>query len=437
MPGLAAGATWSRDGATWSREASSSSRTAGRLFRVSAGGGEPEPLGTLAEGESGRFWPQFLPDGRHYLYLSLAARPEDQGIYVGSLDSDLRKRIVATEYNAAYSRRATWCSSRTRRSWPSRSTPTSLELSGEPFPVLEQVALFKLRRAGPGRDLLRVRERSAGLAPAFHPCGAQAADLVRPVGPEARDGGRAGPLLRGQPCRPTRRAWRSAGWTLRQPRQPRDIWILDVARGTSRRLTFDPADDCGPVWSPDGSRIAFFSDRRGVREIYQKAANGSGDDELAARLQGLQPLNPEDWSADGRFLVLQLRRWARPRATISSCCPCPRPGSASRSPSSRRRPWRRWARSLPTAGGWPIGPTVAGRGEIYVTRHLAAGRARARGNGRSRRRQGWQPRWRRDGKELFYLAGSTLMAVEVEPDAASFEAATPRSLFDVPTTARD
>ncbi len=75
-----------------------------------ARGGEPEPLGTLAEGETARVWPQFLPDGRHYLYLSLGSRPEDQGIYVGALDSDLRKRVVATEYNAAYSPPATCCS---------------------------------------------------------------------------------------------------------------------------------------------------------------------------------------------------------------------------------------------------------------------------------------------------------------------------------------
>ena len=68
----------------------------GGLFRVSAAGGEPESLGDLAEGETGRFWPQFLPDGRHYLYLSLGARAQDHGIFVGALDSDLRKRVVAT-----------------------------------------------------------------------------------------------------------------------------------------------------------------------------------------------------------------------------------------------------------------------------------------------------------------------------------------------------
>ena len=83
----------------------------GKLFRVPARGGEPEPLGALAEGESGRFWPQFLPDGRHYLYLSLDRRPEDQGIYVGSLDSDLRQRIVASEYKPRLQlRRVTCCS---------------------------------------------------------------------------------------------------------------------------------------------------------------------------------------------------------------------------------------------------------------------------------------------------------------------------------------
>ncbi|HEY6548724.1 MAG TPA: protein kinase, partial [Vicinamibacteria bacterium] len=97
------GGTGADYGATWGPTDAIVFSDAGKLFRVAANGGDPEPLGALVPGETGRFWPQFLPDGRHYLYLSLASRMEEQGIYVGALGSDLRQRIVAAEHTAAYS----------------------------------------------------------------------------------------------------------------------------------------------------------------------------------------------------------------------------------------------------------------------------------------------------------------------------------------------
>jgi eukaryotic-like serine/threonine-protein kinase len=79
-----------------------STNNTGRLYRVSAAGGDPKPLRPLAEGEIGQIWPEFLPDGKHYLYLSVSIRPDQQGIYAASLDSKDRKLIVATNANAAY-----------------------------------------------------------------------------------------------------------------------------------------------------------------------------------------------------------------------------------------------------------------------------------------------------------------------------------------------
>jgi len=80
-----------------------------------------------------------------------------------------------------------------------------------------------------------------------------------------------------------------------------DIWVLDAARGTNTRLTFDPAQDVQPVWSPDGSRIAFASTRGGGFDFYQKASDGSGDDQLL--LKSDENKIPTDWSRDGRFLL--------------------------------------------------------------------------------------------------------------------------------------
>ena len=82
----------------------------------------------------------------------------------------------------------------------------------------------------------------------------------------------------------------------------RDIWVIDLVRGTRTRLTFDPADDLNPVWSPDGTRIAFTSNRKGERDIYQKPADGSGQEELLLEGKDGQK-NLEDWSPDGKYLL--------------------------------------------------------------------------------------------------------------------------------------
>ena len=83
----------------------------------------------------------------------------------------------------------------------------------------------------------------------------------------------------------------------------RDIWILDLNRGSRTRFTFDPADDLDPVWSPDGSRVAWTSDRKGVRDLYVKSASGAGQDEPL--LVSSLPKRTEDWSKDGRIPDLQ------------------------------------------------------------------------------------------------------------------------------------
>jgi hypothetical protein len=221
------------------------------------------------------------------------------------------------------------------------------------------------------------------------------------------------------------------------PGNRRDIYIFDVARGTSpRRLTFDPADDCGPVWSPDGSRIAFFSDRRGTREIYQKAANGSGDEELllaAKDQEGHDPLgmSTEDWSPDGRFLVYNSSIGTH----FNDLFLLPMSLAGKRKPITfLATDAAEMMGAIAPNGRWMAYRSDYGhRGEIYVS-DLSPRGERGPGRWQVSTGDGWQPRWRRDGKELFYAAGSTIMSVAVKADAASFEAATPRPLFEVPLT---
>ena len=168
-PRLRAGSDFSREGATWSREDVIVFSAGGRSsFACRPGAGSPSRSARWSRARARRYWPQFLPDGRHYLYLSLAARPEDQGIYVGSLDSDLRKRIVAIGVQRGLQpagppvvRQGRCAHGPALR----RDEPGAL---GGARSRARAAGALQDRRARPSRDLLRLRQRSARLAPAFH-----------------------------------------------------------------------------------------------------------------------------------------------------------------------------------------------------------------------------------------------------------------------------
>ena len=113
---------------------------------------------------------------------------------------------------------------------------------------------------------------------------------------------------------------------IRDPQtKTRDIWSFDLRRGTGTRLTFDPADDLDSIWSPDGTRIAFTSNRTGQRNIYWKPADGSGSEELLLGGKEAQE-NVEDWSRDAKYLMYNLQSGkcglslcAASRRTVSLC----------------------------------------------------------------------------------------------------------------------
>ena len=192
-------------------------------------------------------------------------------------------------------------------------------------------------------------------------------------------------------------------------------------------MTFDAADNCGQAWSPDGTRLAFYSNRRGVREIYAKRVDGSGDDELVLASTGA-PLHVEDWSPDGSFLLYN----SSGKKSASDLFVLPMS-------EGKNTPLAFLAGDAVEQGGVvsPNGRWVAywsdetGRLEVYVkgvSREGAAGQ----GKWQISRDGGVAPRWRGDGRELLYVRGSSIMAVDVSADAASFEAGAPHALFDVP-----
>jgi Tol biopolymer transport system component len=200
-----------------------------------------------------------------------------------------------------------------------------------------------------------------------------------------------------------------------------DVWLLDVARGAASRFTFGPKTNDYPVWSPDGSHIAFRSTRDGSDQVYQKATGGAAQDEDLAKDKSAGVKWPLDWSRDGRYIIESvadsktgLDIWVLP--LFGDRKPFPylqtefNEGSAKLSPNGQ---WLAYSSNATT------------RYEIYVqTFPTHGGQWQVSTNGGSR------PVWSRDGKELFFIgADQKLMAVEVK-NSVKFEASAPKPLFD-------
>jgi Tol biopolymer transport system component len=207
----------------------------------------------------------------------------------------------------------------------------------------------------------------------------------------------------------------------------RDIWVLDLLRGSSTRLTFDPADDLDPVWSPDGTHIAFSSNRAGQRDIYWKLADGSGQEEQLL-VGGKGPdKNVEDWSTDGKYLIYNY-------GVPNHLYVLPLAGDRKPVPFMDIRFYTNGGQFSPN-GRWVAYRSLeAGKPEIFV-QGFNLDPSQPRGKWQVSTAGGELPRWRRDGKELFYHYGEQYFAVDVKTDGKIFEAGVPKPLFSAATVA--
>ena len=198
-----------------------------------------------------------------------------------------------------------------------------------------------------------------------------------------------------------------------------DIWLLDLLRGAMTRLTFDAAIDLSPIWSPDGMRTAFSSNRTGVFNLYLKPSNGSGTEERL--LDSPNTKHAQHWSADGRWLLYYEN--TRDRAGPMGA----RHDRPNRTPHVvANTPAEEVLAQFSPDGRWVAYPTnESGRFEVVVQPFPDAG-----GKWQVSTDGGAAPRWRADGNELYFLApNATMMAVPVTAAGTSFEAGTPMPLF--------
>jgi len=406
----------------WNRDGLILFSTGSRLSRVPATGGQAVELNPFADGETCQHNPRFLPDGKHFLYFSQNQDQQNDGIYVASLDPGAkRKLILSGAVLATYVPTGHLLFTRENLLMAQRFDIKRLEVMGEPFRVAEQVASNAVGKSLP-YSVFSASENGvlAWKVQAIEPDKTQLTWFDR-------SGKRLGTV--GDPAMYSGPSFSPSEERLvvsmADPKtNMRDLWVMQPLFGASSRLTFDPGDDLNPRWTPDGKWIIFTSTQKGPRNIYRKPADGAGDAEQLFASE--DAMNVEDISTDGRFLLFNFSRGqAEPHLALLSLN-----GERRRTPfltpqlredSGRFSPNGRWVayRSIEKDGT-----------RIFVQRFTLAG-ADSGGKWQISDRGGTQPQWRGDGKELFYLDGNTLTAVEVNTDGLTFSAGAPKPLFSV------
>jgi len=392
------------------------------IERVPDSGGTPTPVTVFDPdlGEDSHRHPRFLPDGRHFLYLArVNSGTPDNGVMVGSIDGGsgtlLVRSPVAAEYAAGH-----LLFLRDAALMAQPFDPDRLELTGEAVPLAEGVRVVAMGTAlavftasdngllayqigeiaaarqlvwhdGQGRDVGSLGDPATYWDVALSPSGTEAAVTIS-------------------------EGSRGAGSA--------DVWIYDLSRGVRTRLTFDPHDEGGLVWSPDGSTLIFSSNRQGPYDLYTIAVGGNQPERLLYASSDAK--FPCSVSPDGRFLLFAEEH----EGTGTDLMLLPLDGEAE------PRPFITTLFNQPHGAFSPDGRWVAyssnesGHMEVYATPFPGPGRK-------------WQistdggtwPQWRGDGRALYYRSpAGTVYELPIEMHGESLVVGTPQSLdFSVTT----
>ncbi len=406
--GIGAGGTWNAEGVIVF-----SPDTGSVLYRVPATGGVATRITTLDESqqEIAHKYPHFLPDGQHYLYLVQSSQIENNSVYVGALDSKEKQRVVQTRAEAAYMPPGYLLFLRYRTLMAQPFDSDKLQVTGEPVLVAEQVGFNTVL----GSANFSVSDNGILTYMTASVTGGQPTLLDRD-GKSLASIGQPGEYFNLSLSPDEKRL----AVALSGPQSgSRDVWLIDIARGTPTRFTFDPVEDFVPIWSPDGSRIVFVSDRDGNGNLYQKSASGAGKEELLLKTN--ERKWPSDWSRDGRFILYTVLS----PSTRHDLWVLPMTGEKTPTPFLQSTFNEDQGRFSPDGHFIAYTSDESGKFEVYVqTFPLSGGKWLVSRDG------GAQPRWRADGKEIFFIAPDRkLMAAEVKLEGSTFEAGVPRVLF--------
>jgi eukaryotic-like serine/threonine-protein kinase len=376
------------------------------IWTVSSAGGVAQPAVPVQK-DTAVGWPEFLPDGRHFLYSTFSGRGRDQTVMIASLDANEPKRLATTSSRVQYAAPGFLLYVREQTLVAHPFDSDALEFKGEPIPVGEGLgvdavglASFTVSRTG----ILAFRT-GEGTSQQFI--------LVDRDGKETPAMESSGQYRDASFSPDGRRLVFDAITT-----EGSDIWIRDLVRGVTSRFTFDPETEVDPIWSPDGKRIVFTIRREGGTNLYVKDASGAREAELL--VQTPDEKYASDWTRDGRHLIFATRSaetgwdlWGVPVA-----------GDPKPFPLVKTRFAELFGTVSPDGKYLAYFSDESGQFEIYVQEFPEAqNKWQVSANG------GRQPFWSADGRTLYFRdAANSVMTVSVE-SSPTFSAGIPRRLF--------
>ena len=358
--------------------------------------------------------PRFLPDGRRFLFLAVGTA-DVRGIYISDLDGNQMRRVAETDAPYAFLPPSHILRARDGALWAQKLKADYSGVEGALIPVASRVFVHGTTNglaALSGSDAGAIAYRTAaGLTQLVwvDRAGREVMQLTEPDDSqfdniELSDDGTAVAVRR-------------------MVNGNTDVWLFDGTRGLPRRLTVDPAIDGEAIFSPDGRRVAYASDPKGsLWDLHERAADGTGTDRVL--LSGPENESPRDWSPDGKHILIAKQSattdfdlWAVPVA------PEEKPFAVATTRFSEND-----AKFSPDGRWLAFDSTDTGRREIFVQPFPGPG-ARLQvssGGGRG-------PRWRRDGRELFYVSDGKLVALDIDIRGSTMTTGPKRVLFPIPS----
>ena len=381
------------------------------LWKVSAAGGSPTQLTTPdhSKGELGHWWPQILPDGDTVVFTAFSTPNERSRLMALSLTTSKQKTLIEGAISGRYLSSGHLIFARGDNVLAVPFNPRTLEITGAPVAVLEGVA------SEPQNGLSHFALSDNGVLAYLPNSSAFAEQTLLSLdrsgkGQSVRDKLHVHDGLRLSPD------GRRIAMGLREAGRAPDVWILDLARGSLSPLTHGPASNFDPLWTRDGKRVLYVSERP-IFDVYTRSADGSGGEEVV--LASPNDKYPESITPDGKMLLFSTSTpdndedlWIAPLAT---------PKEAKAFLATK---FYESDATFSPDGRWIAYQSgESGKAEIYVRDFPVGGnRFQVSTDG------GFEPVWAKNGKELFYRSGKMLISVPLKP-GASFEPGPPKVLF--------
>ncbi len=395
---------------------------AGGLYRVAASGGKPQQVLGLNESKSERadLWPQFLPDGKHFVFYQQTDLAETSGVYVGSLEQAEYRRLFTSQTNAVYSavsldspKSGYLLYINERNLMAQQFNAGRLETAQDPIALANDIGAVRSLALAP------ISVSTTGVL-VYQSVGQSTRQMVwmdrggRQIATAGEPGAWGPPRISPDGRRAVVAKTGADGMTAH-------LWLLDM-NGGAQQISDGPMHEGSPVWSPDGSRIAYFGKQGDSYDIFARAAQAGAKGELL--LKSPDKKFPSDWSRDGKNIIFsvegvgtRLDIWG---LSMADRHPAPVANTVYAEGFATISPDGKWI---------AYQSDQSGRNEVYVQTFDGLK------NGTRRRwlvsKGGGLPHWRADSSELFYMTtDGRIMSAAIRPTAGgNIEPGQPQMLF--------